>query len=57
MAVLRYRMMGGSASGLQAIWKLHSNPAMALLSVGVLAAYAGLTVGLALRASERATLT
>jgi hypothetical protein len=49
--------MGGPASGLHAIWHLHSNAEMALLSIGVLAAYAALTVGFALRAFERATLT
>jgi ABC-2 type transport system permease protein len=56
VAVLRYGLMGGSASGLHAIWHLHSNVEMALLSIGVLAAFAVLTVGLALRAFERATL-
>ena len=49
--------MGGPASGLHAIWHLHSNVEMALLSTGVLVAFAVLTVGLALRAFERATLT
>jgi ABC-2 type transport system permease protein len=56
VAVLRYGLMGGPASGLHAIWHLQSNVAMALLSIGVLAAFATLTVGLALRAFERATL-
>ena len=56
VAVLRYGLMGGSASGLHAIWHLQSNVAMAFLSIGVLAAFAALTVGGALRAFERATL-
>lgn len=56
VAVLRYGLMGGVPSGLHAIWHLHSNMEMALLSVGVLAAFAALTVGLALKAFERATL-
>ena len=56
VAVLRYGLMGGSASGLHAIWHLRSNAEMALLSIAVLAAFAALTVGLALRAFERATL-
>ena len=56
VAVLRYGLMGGPASGLHAIWHLHSNAEMALLSIGVLAAFAALTVGFALRAFERATL-
>jgi ABC-2 type transport system permease protein len=57
VAVLRYGLMGGPASGLHAIWHLHSDAEMALLSIAILAAYATLTVGLALRAFERATLT
>jgi hypothetical protein len=57
VAILRYGLMGGPASGLHAIWHLHSTVEMALLSIGVLAAFAALTVGLALRAFERATLT
>jgi ABC-2 type transport system permease protein len=56
VAVLRYGLMGESASGLHAIWHLHSNVAMALLSLGTLTAFAALTLGLALRAFERATL-
>ena len=56
VAVLRYGLMGGTGSGLHAIWDLHSNVAMAFLSVGVLAAFAALALGLALRAFERATL-
>ncbi len=56
VAVLRYGLMGSSASGLHAIWHLHSEAAMALLSVAVLLAFAALTVGLALRAFGRATL-
>jgi hypothetical protein len=55
VAVLRYGLMGSSASGLEAIWHLHSELEMALLSVAVLLAFAGLTVGLALRAFSRAT--
>jgi ABC-2 type transport system permease protein len=56
VAVLRFGLMGGPASGLHAIWHLRSNIDMALLSIAVLAAFAALTVGLALRAFERATL-
>ena len=56
VAVLRYGLMGGSPSGLHAIWHLHSDIEMALLSVAVLTAFAALTVGLALRAFQRATL-
>jgi ABC-type polysaccharide/polyol phosphate export permease len=56
VAVLRYGLMGPGASGLHAIWHQQSTVAMAALSIGVLAAFAALTVGLALRAFERATL-
>jgi ABC-2 type transport system permease protein len=56
VAVLRYGFMGGDASGLGAIWHLHSEAAMALLSLAVLGAYAGLTVALAMRAFKRSTL-
>jgi ABC-type polysaccharide/polyol phosphate export permease len=41
VAVLRYGLMGSSASGLDAIWHLHSEVEMALLSVAVLLAFAG----------------
>jgi ABC-2 type transport system permease protein len=56
VAVLRYGLMGSSASGLHAIWGLQSQLAMALLSIAVLLAFAVLTVGLALRAFNRATV-
>lgn len=56
VAVLRYGLMNPSASGLHAIWHLHSELEMALLSIAVMLAFATLTVGLALRAFSRATL-
>jgi ABC-2 type transport system permease protein len=56
VALLRYGLMGSSASGLEAIWHLHSATEMALLSLAVLVAFAALTVGLALRAFRSATL-
>jgi ABC-2 type transport system permease protein len=56
VAVLRYGFMGGDASGLGEIWHLHSQAAMALLSLGVLSVYAGLMVALAMRAFRRSTL-
>jgi ABC-2 type transport system permease protein len=56
VALLRYGLMGGPASGLRAIWHLHSNLETALLSIGALGAFAALTVGLALQTFERATL-
>ncbi len=57
VAVLRYGLMGPSASGLHAIWHLHSELEMALLSITVLLAYATLAVSLALRAFNRATVS
>jgi ABC-2 type transport system permease protein len=57
VAVLRYGFMGAPASGLGEIWHLHSQLEMALLSVAVLVAFAALTVGLALTAFRRATLS
>jgi ABC-2 type transport system permease protein len=56
LALLRYGLMGGRASGLRQIWHLHSNLLMAGLSLAALAAYTGLTVALAMRAFRRSTL-
>ncbi len=56
VALLRYGFMGGNASGLHQIWHMQSQWLMATLSLLVLAAYAGLTVALALRAFRRSTL-
>jgi ABC-2 type transport system permease protein len=56
-ALLRYGLMGGSAARLHDIWHMHSQVAMALLSLAVLVAFAALTVGLAIRAFGRSTLS
>jgi ABC-2 type transport system permease protein len=56
VALLRYGLIGSHASGLGQIWHLHSNAAMVLLSLAVLALYASLTTTLALRAFKRSTL-
>jgi ABC-2 type transport system permease protein len=56
VAVLRYGFMGADASGLSQIWHMRSEAAMALLSLGVLAAFTALTVAIALRAFRRSTL-
>jgi ABC-2 type transport system permease protein len=56
VAVLRYGLMGPSASGLGQIWHLQSELEMALLSVAVLVAFAVVIVAVALRAFSRATL-
>jgi hypothetical protein len=54
--VLRHGFMGADASGLDQIWHMHSQATMTLLSLAVLAAYAALTVALAMRAFKRSTL-
>jgi ABC-2 type transport system permease protein len=56
VAVLRYGFIGADASGLDQIWHMHSHAAMTLLSLAVLAAYATLTVALAMRAFKHSTL-
>lgn len=55
VAVMRHGMMQGDDSGLEAIWYLGSETAMAALSVTVLALFATLTLSLAVRAFQRAT--
>jgi ABC-2 type transport system permease protein len=55
VALLRFGFMGGGASGLHAIWHMHSVWAMALLSSAVLIAFATATVWLALRTFGAAT--
>jgi len=49
--------MDSSASGLHAIWHLRSQLETALLGIAVLAGFAILTVGFALCALNRATLS
>lgn len=56
VSLLRFGLMGGDSSGLNQVWHLHSQWLMAVLSLAVLAAYAGLTVALAMRAFRRSTL-
>lgn len=53
IAVMRYGMMGEARSGLEDIWSLGSSPAMAVLSMAVLAAFAALTLSVAVRAFRR----
>jgi ABC-2 type transport system permease protein len=53
LAVLRFGLMGDRASQLDEIWPLHSYWAMAALSLTVLAAFAALTMGFALRTFTR----
>jgi ABC-2 type transport system permease protein len=56
VALLRYGFIGPDASHLDQIWHMHSHIAMALLSLAVLASFAGLMIALAIRAFRRATL-
>jgi ABC-2 type transport system permease protein len=56
VALLRGGFVGSDASHLDQIWHLHSQTAMALLSLAFLAAFAALMVALAMRAFRRATL-
>jgi len=56
VALLRYAFVGADAAHLDQIWGMHSNAAMALLSLAVLAVFAALTVASAMRAFRRATL-
>jgi ABC-2 type transport system permease protein len=56
VALLRDGFIGSGSAHLDQIWHLHSQTAMVLLSLGVLAVFAGLMVALAMRAFRRATL-
>ena len=56
VALLRDGFIGPGSSHLDQIWHMQSQTAMVLLSLGVLAVFAGLMVALALRAFRRATL-
>jgi ABC-2 type transport system permease protein len=56
VALLRDGFIGSDASHLDQIWHMHSQTAMALLSLAVLAVFAALMVALAIRAFRRATL-
>jgi ABC-2 type transport system permease protein len=55
-ALLRDGFIGSKASNLTQIWHMHSQAAMVLLSLAVLAVFALLMVAIAMRAFRRATL-
>jgi ABC-2 type transport system permease protein len=57
VAIMRHGMMQDTDSGLGEIWGMHSEIAMAMLSVGALAAFAGVTLALALRVFNRSSIT
>jgi ABC-2 type transport system permease protein len=56
VALLRDGFIGARAANLNQIWHLHSQTAMALLSLAVLAIFAALMIAIAMRAFRRATL-
>lgn len=57
VAVMRYGLMQGTDSGLSAIWGMDSQVAMASLSLATLAAFALVTLGLAVRVFHKKTMT
>jgi len=56
VALLRNGFIGTSAANLNQIWHIHSQTAMVLLSLAVLATFAGLMIAIGMRAFRRATL-
>jgi ABC-2 type transport system permease protein len=54
LALMRYGLLGGNASGLHDIWGMHNATAMAALSLGVVAIFAGALVYVATRVFRRA---
>jgi ABC-2 type transport system permease protein len=56
VALLRDGFIGSSSSHLDQIWHMHSQTAMVLLSLAVLAVFAALMMAAAMRAFRRATL-
>jgi len=57
VALMRYGLMGGDASGLTDIWNVGSQPAAALLSTAVLVAMATVSLTVAARVFVRTTTT
>jgi ABC-2 type transport system permease protein len=57
VALLRNGFIGPDAANLDQLWPLHASTAAVLLSLAVLASFAGLMIALALRAFRHATLT
>ena len=56
VALLRYGFIGSGEANLDEIWHMQSETLMVLLSLAVLAVFAGLMVAMGLRAFRRATL-
>jgi ABC-2 type transport system permease protein len=57
VALMRYGLMDDTNPRLDEIWHLGSDPLMAVLSTAVLAAYAALTLTIAVRTFKRTTLS
>jgi ABC-type polysaccharide/polyol phosphate export permease len=57
LALMRYGMMEGTDPGLSDIWRLDSELLMAGLSLVVLAGFAGVLLGLAVRVFHRKTMS
>jgi ABC-2 type transport system permease protein len=57
LAVMRYGLLGGNASGLHDIWGMSNSTVMAALSLAVVAAFAGVLVLAAVKSFARAAST
>ncbi len=56
LALMRHGLVGGSPSGLQAIWGNHSETALAAASLAVLAGFTALLIGVAMQVFRRSAL-
>jgi len=56
LALMRYGLLDGHATGLHDIWGMTNATAMAALSLAVVAAYAALLLGLSVRVFSRAAV-
>jgi ABC-2 type transport system permease protein len=56
VALLRYGFIGSGEANLDEIWHMHSETTMVLLSLAVLAIFAGVMIAIGMRAFRRATL-
>ena len=57
LALMRYGLLGGNASGLHDIWGMHNATVMAGLSLAVVAAFAAVLITVALRTFTRAAVS
>lgn len=56
LALLRYGLVDHRATGLDDVWGMHNTTVMAMLSLAVVAAFAALMLGLAMRVFSRAAI-